>query len=430
MKDNVVFTICAKNYIGLAQILGKSVQAHNADTDFLIFVADEVFDEAILSELPSNVIIAKNILGLTEDIWSEMTFKYDLTEFCTSIKPAIFLYLLENTRYKKVIYLDPDIYVFNTLAPIYDLLDRQSIVLTPHLARISENYRGELPDTDFLGNGIFNLGFCGVRNDAVAKKMCGWWHSKLLKNCFIDPYLNTFTDQKWMDYLPAFFTSEELIITHHLGLNIAPWNFFERKIILEDGKLMVRAREQDDDQIYPVIFVHYSGYNYTALKEGKVIQNNVSALNDYEDVKLLTDLYAKFIQENRAVFDHFISLDYSYNSFENGISITNFHRRIYRSLNNKGERISNPFECGGHSFFARLKKAGMVRQTSVNIDKVDKSNLKGVGAKLKVFNRLMRLLYRLIGFERYSLIIKLLRPYSRYESQIHLVDKRYDTDNI
>jgi len=430
MKDNVVFTICAKNYIGLAQILEKSVQAHNADTDFLIFVADEVFDEAILSELPSNVIIAKNILGLTADIWSEMTFKYNLTEFCTSIKPAIFLYLLENTRYKKVIYLDPDIYVFNTLAPIYDLLDRQSIVLTPHLARISENYRGDLPDTDFLGNGIFNLGFCGVRNDAVAKKMCGWWHSKLLKNCFIDPYLNTFTDQKWMDYLPAFFTSEELIITHHLGLNIAPWNFFERKIILEDGKLMVRAREQDDDQIYPVIFVHYSGYNYTALKEGKVIQNNVSALNVYEDVKLLTDLYAKFIQENRAVFDRFIGLDYSYNSFENGISITNFHRRIYRALNNKGEKILNPFESGDQSFLARLQRAGMVRQTSVNIDKADKSNLKGVGAKLKVFNRLTRLMYRLIGFERYSLFIKLLRPYSRYESQIHLVDKRYDKDNI
>lgn len=431
MKENVVFTICAKNYIGLAQILEQSVLASNVDTDFLVFVADEILDADILASLPTNVIIARSVLNLTSDTWDDLSFKYNLTEFCTSIKPAVFLYLLENSGYNKIIYLDPDIYVFSELKPIYDALNVQSIVLTPHMSLISEHYTGELPDTDFLGNGIFNLGFCGLRNDLVSTKMCKWWHSKLLNNCFIDPYLNTFTDQKWMDYLPAFFTSEELCVSRHLGLNIAPWNFFERKIISVDGKLMVQWRDDSTgNKIYPVVFVHYSGYNYTELKEGRVIQNNVSSLHDYEDIKLLTDNYANCIQKNREVFDRFIHLDYTYNSYKNGTKITSLHRRIYRSLMNKGEKILNPFECTDQSFFVRLKKAGMVGNTKVNLDKVDKSNLRGVKTKLKLFNRLTKLMYLLIGFERYSLFIKLLRPFSRYESQIHLIDKRYEQDNI
>lgn len=431
MKDNVVFTICAKNYIGLAQILEESVLANNVDTDFLIFVADEVYDADILGSLPTNVIIAKTVLNLTSDTWEDLAFKYNLTEFCTSIKPAVFLYLLEHSGYNKIIYLDPDIYVFSALTPIFTALEAQSIVLTPHISMISDNYLGDLPDTDFLGNGIFNLGFCGIRNDLVAIKMCRWWHSKLLENCFIDPYLNTFTDQKWMDYLPAFFTADELFISHHPGLNIAPWNFFERKIISINGRLMVQYRDKNtSNKIYPVVFVHYSGYNYTELKEGRVIQNNVSCLHDYEDIKLLTDLYANCIKKDRVVFDRFIHLDYTYNTYKNGTKISGFHRRIYRSLINKGEKILNPFECADQSFFARLKKAGMIRQTSLNLDKVDKSNLQGVGTKLKIFNRLTKFLYRLIGFERYSLFLKLLRPFSRYESQIHLIDKRYEQDNI
>lgn len=429
MKNNVVFTICAKNYIGLAQILEKSVLKHNIDTDFLIFVADEVLDEEILFSLPSNVFIAKDTVNIDKSTWSDMSFKYNLTEFCTSIKPAVFSHLLENTSYEKIIYLDPDIYVFSSLKPIYAMLDQHSIVLTPHMTRISEKYQGDLPDTDFLGNGIFNLGFCGIRSDLTAVRMMKWWHSKLLENCFIDPYLNTFTDQKWMDYLPAFFSAEELLITRHLGLNIAPWNFFERKISIKDDQMMVTAREAENE-LFPVIFVHYSGYNYTELKNGIVIQNNVSSLHDYADIKLLTDKYAQYIKENREWFDRFIHLNYSYNYFEDGSVISGFHRRLYRSLITKGEKFEKPFSSSSSSFHARLKKAGMIRKNAINIDKVGKSTLKGMGSKLLLFNRLTRMLYRLLGFERYSLFVRLLRPYSRYESQIHLLDRRYDKENI
>ena len=97
---NCAFTIVAKNYIGLAQILEKSFLLYNQDVDFKIFVADELFDVSENS-LPNNVYEAKKILkNVPEEQWYEMAFKYNLTEFCTSIKPFIFSYLKKENMIK------------------------------------------------------------------------------------------------------------------------------------------------------------------------------------------------------------------------------------------------------------------------------------------------------------------------------------------
>ena len=89
------FTICAKNYIGLALALEKSLKEHSKDVDFYIFVADEFSLEEDIESLPENVIIAKKVIGISDAQWNQMSFKYDITEFCTSIKPTCFKYILE-----------------------------------------------------------------------------------------------------------------------------------------------------------------------------------------------------------------------------------------------------------------------------------------------------------------------------------------------
>ena len=104
MNKNVVFTIVAKNYIGLAQILEESLKEKNPDTDFFIIVADEFSDDFDIEKLPSNILIARKELNISVQQWTDMSFKYDLTEFCTSIKPASFSYFIEKTKYKKIIF--------------------------------------------------------------------------------------------------------------------------------------------------------------------------------------------------------------------------------------------------------------------------------------------------------------------------------------
>jgi hypothetical protein len=431
MKKNVAFTIVAKNYIGLAQILEDSLKAHNEDIDFFIIVADDFLEKFDKETLSPNILIARNILNISYDKWLDMSFKYDLTEFCTSIKPASFLYFIENTNYEKIIYFDPDIYIYNSLSPIYEILEVQSILLTPHIMNIKDIYNGDLPESNLMGSGVFNLGFCAIKNNNTAKKMISWWHERLLDKCYIDSYNFFFTDQKWMDFLPCYFTSNELHISQHLGLNIAPWNFFEREIFIENDVLKVRNREYSTDSyIFSVIFVHYSGYNYSAMKNGEVIQNNITAIKNYQDVKLLTNAYGKAVYENREIFDSYINEKYSFGSFENGETITRLHRRIYRSLVDKDMSFENPFSVSNGSLYQILKSKGMFTKDVSNIGKVNRDNLQGIDRKLKMFNVVTRLLYKIIGVERYTLLIRLLGPFGRFESQIHLVSSDFDKDNI
>jgi len=426
-----VFTIVARNYIGLAQILERSLKDKNHDLDFFIFVADEFPRNSETKQIPLNVIFAREKLDISEDAWIQMSFKYDLTEFCTSIKPSAFLYLLKNFEYEQIIYLDPDIYVFGSFDPVFKMLETYSIVITPHILTFNTNYEGDLPESDFMATGVYNLGFCGIRKSVSSFKMISWWHNVLTSKCYIDSYSHSFTDQKWIDFLPAFFNSDDLLVARHLGMNIAPWNFFEREIVQSGEGLMVRHRGTEEQmQAEQVIFVHFSGYNYKELKEGNVVQNNVKNLKDYPDIKLVTDTYAAAINSQKNVFDRFIVENYQYNFFENGSPIIGFHRRLYRSLIEKGEVIIDPFSVNDSSFYSRLKKVGMIKPMKINIDRANKENLPNLKLKLSIFNRLLRLLYRALGLERYLTLIRLMRPYSRYESQIHLIDKQYDKGNI
>jgi hypothetical protein len=428
---NCVFTIVAKNYIGLAQILEKSLKSKNPDTDFFIIVADNFSEGFNTEEIPSNILIARNELNISSQNWIDMSFKYDLTEFCTSIKPSAFSYFIEKTAYEKIIYLDPDIYIYSSLNPIYEMLENHSIVLTPHINIIQDTFKGDRSESGLMSTGVFNLGFCGIKRSLSSKKMISWWHERLLDKCYIDSYDSYFTDQKWIDFLPCFFSSDELYISRHLGMNIAPWNFFERKIFLSDEGLMVCSREDNDEKTnVPVIFVHYSGYNYNEMKKGNVVQNNISNIKEYEDIKLLTAVYSKVIFEDREIFDKYIKEKYSFGTFENGDVIKGFHRRIYRSLVNKGLVFGNPFSIANNSLHQKLKRNGMTKPSLLNIDKATKENLQGVGKKLKMVNSATRLLYKLVGFEKYLLFIRLMRSFSRFETQIHLVTSNYDDENI
>jgi hypothetical protein len=124
---NAIFTIVAKNYIGLAQVLGQSIRKHS-NVDFFIFVADE-WDENNASHLalPANVLFAKKCLNVDDMQWNELAFKYNLVEFCTSIKPKCFQYLFHQKGYRHVVFSDPDVFFFNSPDEIFTQLDSCSI---------------------------------------------------------------------------------------------------------------------------------------------------------------------------------------------------------------------------------------------------------------------------------------------------------------
>ena len=59
MSSKTVFTICAKNYIGLAQTLEKSVLKYNPEIDFFIFVVDSFNEDKVRAFLKDYMCIVR-----------------------------------------------------------------------------------------------------------------------------------------------------------------------------------------------------------------------------------------------------------------------------------------------------------------------------------------------------------------------------------
>lgn len=432
MNKNAVFTICAKNYIGLAQVLEKSIKEFNKNIDFYILVADEFIESDKLvfgdfNDRPNNILIAKEVLNFSDDKWNELSFKYNLTEFCTSIKSMCFSYIFEEKKHEKAIFLDPDILVFNSLDSIFEELNNHSIILTPHLLNTSKTSLDKFRDNDMMNTGVFNLGFIGLKNNEVSQKMLKWWNERLLDCCYIDYFAGYFTDQKWMNFIPGYFYQNEVLISHHLGMNVAPWNFDERELIVKDKTYYIVDRINKKD-LFPLLFTHYSGFDYMALISGTIRHTTVQGLNIYNDLLPLFKDYEKVVKESD--FKKYLKMTYSYNYFDNSFPISTIHRRLYRRLLSDNRITKNPFLTSEGSFFNLLKKHKMVSNGFLTVDKSNRSNTTNIKGKIKFINIFLRLLYKICGHEKYFMLVKLLREFAKVENHVHLIDKSYMDSNV
>ena len=121
-------------------------------------------------------------LGLPDFL--SLAFKFDILELNTGVKPSFLKYLFAQGA-EKVLYFDPDIYIFGAVDPIYEALDKASVVLTPHILSPTPDV-GHVYERDFLGTGVFNLGFVAVANSDQGREFLDWWEERCLSFCFED----------------------------------------------------------------------------------------------------------------------------------------------------------------------------------------------------------------------------------------------------
>ncbi len=406
-NKNCAFTICAKNYLAQALTLRESFRKHNPNCDFYIFLADK----GDFKNVPPEVI------GLNSDWcakWQDMAFKYNVIEFATSIKPFCIKKLFKE-EYKKVIYLDPDIYVTSPLDEIYLMLNDKSIVLTPHYNNIQPKFTGAVSEEEILFVGIYNLGFAAIRNDCVGNSIVEWWCNRLESKCYADKIDALHVDQRWMDFIPGFFPNETKI-THHPGINVAIWNLHERELLVLEKSYFIK--DLASQSVYPLLFFHFSGFE----------PNRPSVLNRRHP-QFNTDIFPSFIPiineyieaEYRNGYAIYHGLKYAFNEFNNGMNILPIYRRWYRVLSKEMELI-NPFDS--ESMFYQLidEKHLLNSVPSGDFNAGISIETKKKAKKFeKIAKKVGRFLCRIIGIRYYLILLKFMTKYSRYEYQIFLL---------
>jgi hypothetical protein len=245
-----------------------------------------------------------------------------------------------------------------------------------------------------------------------------------MNHCFFDNDNGTASDQKWINLLPALFCESNFLISRHRGMNLAPWNFHERKIEVKNGDFIVHNRDDENSENIPLLFVHFSGYDYSNIGDG--VSSHKTILN-----KSFTDLLPLFDAYNKALsnsdFLRYSNFKYSYNFFDNGISVLSIHRRIYRRLIElENFQFYHPFSVTENSYYSILKKQGLLDKSTTSADKITNKTINNFGRKLYYVNLFFIFLKNIIGIRRYSILIRFLKRYSAEENQIFLVKNSYE----
>jgi lipopolysaccharide biosynthesis glycosyltransferase len=247
----------------------------------------------------------------------DFCFKYTIVELATAVKPYAFKYLLDTTQINKILYLDPDIMVMNSLENLYRTLDTSDIILTPHLDK-------DYPDDDLwpadyhiMMSGIFNLGFIGVRRSENTDRFLQWWQHKLYDKCTTDFSTGYFVDQKFVEY--AFVLFPNISVISDTGYNVAYWNLHSRAIKYRDNDWLC-----NDGKLF---FYHFSDFK-PERPDSIASRQSRHHFADMPDLRKLFSSYAGLLIENG--YTQSKNWPYTYNKFTTRRELQHVLMRSFR----------------------------------------------------------------------------------------------------
>lgn len=339
MDRPTICTIVAKNYLAQARCLTESFLKHHPDGQVFVLLADRrdgFFDPS------QEQFITLEAHDLQIPDFDQMAFRYTVVEFNTAVKPFLLEYLFSKYQLRSLCYFDPDIYFYRPITPIFDLLEHNSVVLTPHLLAPIED--SHLPDEPYiLRAGVYNLGFIGLAQGPDLERLLRWWQRRLLKDCVVDIARGLFVDQRWIDLIPGFF--DRVAILREPGFNVAYWNLNHRTVHQRDGELLVNGK--------PLFFYHFSGLPLNEISAISKHQDRYS-LADLPDLKpLFVDYRDRMLANGHDLVKRW---PYAYGRFDNGVNIPDMARHLWRNLNGE-TRWPRPFAAdSADSFFHWLNR--------------------------------------------------------------------------
>lgn len=310
----LVYTSITKSYLPKARVLAKSVKRFHPDWKFVLLYSDDLPAGFDLKQEPFDEVLTIDQLGLPN--WRAWAFGHAVVELCTAVKGPAAELLAQRPDVDKIMYIDPDIKLFNSLSSLDTLLDQHEILLTPHLLD-AETEISAIQDNEIsaLKHGVYNLGFFAARTSGQGREFIRWWAKRLRLFCRDDIPGGLFTDQRWCDLAPAFFSG--LGIIRDRGCNVATWNIAHRRLSKDDAGVFLVAGT-------PLRFYHFTSYDNGngAAMLMRYASNQAFA---YE----LWDTYGKdLLAEGQGDTRY---RGWFYGQFENGETIPIEARRIYQA---------------------------------------------------------------------------------------------------
>lgn len=313
-----------------------SVRLVHPEWEQFVLLADELQGEFDPAAEPFEIVPVQELAIPNKQ---QFFYRYTILELNTAVKPWFLEWLFEKRGVERVVYLDPDIYVYQPMREVVSLLDGGAfMVLTPHLTGELDDGRNPT-EHDILKAGCYNLGFIALGRHPQLSAFLHWWQRKLEFHCRVAISENLFVDQRWMDLAPGLFA--DVSILRHEGYNVAYWNLNHRMISQDSGKWLVRGGER------PLVFFHFSGLNPHSPREFSRHQDRFRlgsfCREELKATRQLVQDYCKATLSNG--LDTCKNWRYAFATLKDGTPIADCMRHYYRSFPEVQQHVgADPFQ--------------------------------------------------------------------------------------
>ncbi|HME02940.1 MAG TPA: glycosyltransferase [Solirubrobacteraceae bacterium] len=240
-----VCTVINKAWVAHARSLAQSLHAHQPDARLSVLIVDPIDGFIDAAAEPFEILGPRDI---EIDEFEAMSARYNVTELCCALKPAILRHLLKHGE--AAVYLDSDVRVFAPFDGLDDALQEHPFLLTPHLLRPLADDGREPRELAILLAGSFNLGFAAARTTPEVQTLLRWWSERLRTGSRLDPSRGMVFDQRWADLMPGMF--EQVGAWRDPGVNAGYWRVATSHFERTDGQLLVDGR--------PLRSFHFTGF--------------------------------------------------------------------------------------------------------------------------------------------------------------------------
>lgn len=240
----MIVTIVTASFLNYARALRAAIAEFDDTIGFLAIVSDRSDD----TSLPEWTMLPQTVAE-KQPRARQLIDQYDASKDSDflrwSLKSQLLLYCVQHGA-QKVLWCDPDLMFFEDPKPLFDMIEPDTVLLSPHYRA----FRPSTDETNFRKNfteGLFQAGFVGVGQNT--HEMLDWWAEACLWDMSKEPASGTYVDQKFLDLLPVYWSGTKIL--RHRGCNVADWNWHESERIAGKQGALINGQES-------IIFVHFT----------------------------------------------------------------------------------------------------------------------------------------------------------------------------
>ncbi|MFL5844070.1 MAG: hypothetical protein ACJ762_05190 [Solirubrobacteraceae bacterium] len=332
-------TVAAKDHLAHARVVAASFRRHHPDVPFYVLLADEVQDCFEPEREPFTLIELDELEAPEPGL---MRFRYPKQPLSYALTPWLIAELF--TRgYERVMFIKQESLVLGSLAPEFDRLATDDILLTPHLLAPIEGPERSARERNVILAGAYNVGLLGVAARASGRAMLAWWKRRLEHHCLHAVGEGMHYEQRWSALLPAMFDSVGIL--RDPGLNVGHWNVEERDLLVDGDHVTALGR--------PCRLVRFSGYR----------PEDPDRVTRYDDRRAVHELgqAAELFERFRSALlgaGHEAAAEwpYAFGTFADGLPIPDLARELHLEGRDESAGLGDPFATGAGSFRSWLRE--------------------------------------------------------------------------